>query len=91
MQSYVALCSFKDLEKPDRNQRNQRSEIDRNQRSEELLKLGGGQKIFIFRGEGLPSEWEFNFLGGGSYPSAYYVTFSFAYFLLLLWFQSASR
>ena len=27
-------------------------EIDRNQRSEELLKLGGGQKIFIFRGGG---------------------------------------
>ena len=25
-------------------------EIDRNQRSEELLKLGGGQKFFIFRG-----------------------------------------
>ena len=27
-------------------------EIDRNQKSEELLKLGGGQKIFIFRGDG---------------------------------------
>ena len=31
-------------------------EIDRNQRSEELLKSGGGQKIFIFRGGGLPYE-----------------------------------
>ena len=27
-------------------------EIDRNQRSEELLNLGGGQKIFIFEGRG---------------------------------------
>ena len=32
-------------------------EIDRNRRSEELLKLGGGQKIFIFRGD-LPYEEE---------------------------------
>ena len=29
-------------------------EIDRNQRSEEMLKLGGDQKIFIFSEEGLP-------------------------------------
>ena len=73
-------------------------EIDRNRRSEELLKLGGGQNIFIFKG-GFPYEgwgrgrgggsekFHFqgilrceegggNFLGGGSYPSAYYeVTF----------------
>ena len=28
----------------------------RNQRSKELLKLGGGQKFFIFRGRGLPYE-----------------------------------
>ena len=34
-------------------------EIDRNQRSEEMLKLGGGQKIFIFSEEGLPYD------GGG--------------------------
>ena len=57
-------------------------EIDRNQRSEELLKLGGGQKIFISRGAGeggvFPYEWEVrkwgrgNFLGGAAYPSAYY-------------------
>ena len=33
------------MKKPDRD-----IEIDRNSRSEELLKLGGGQKIFIFRG-----------------------------------------
>ena len=74
-------------------------EIDRIRRSEEkeLLKLGGGQNIFIFKG-GLPYEGRgrgkgggsekihfqgilrcekgANFLGGGSYPSAYYeVTF----------------
>ena len=66
-------------------------EIETNRRSEELLKLGGGQKIFIFMvgvrglpyegevrkfsfsgGEGLPTEGGGNFLGGGSYPSAYY-------------------
>ena len=36
-------------------------EIDRNQRSEKLMKLWGGQKIFIFRGEGsLPYERGFN-------------------------------
>ena len=29
-------------------------DIGRNQGSEELLKLGGGQKIFIFRGGGVP-------------------------------------
>ena len=40
-------------------------EIDRNQRSEEFLKLGGGQKTFIFKED---------FLGGGSYRSAYYAT-----------------
>ena len=61
-------------------------EIDRNQRSEEMLKLGGRQKIFFFKGS-LPYEGEVrkcsfsgeacpmrdgggNFLGGGSYPSA---------------------
>ena len=42
-------------------------EIVRNQRSEELLKLGEGQKIFIFMG-GLPSERgeseNFHFQGG---------------------------
>ena len=62
-------------------------EIDRNRRSEELLKLGGGEKIFIFRGDlpyegeakkssfsrgGLPYKGGSNFLVGGSYPSAYY-------------------
>ena len=31
-------------------------EIDRNRRSQELLKLGGDQKTLIFRGEGLPYE-----------------------------------
>ena len=64
-------------------------EININKRSKELLKLGGGQKIFIIgksllyegeirkvsfsggacpegRGEGV------DFLGGGSYRSAYY-------------------
>ena len=56
-------------------------EIDRNWRSEELLKLGEGQKIFIFRGD-LPYEGvvrKVSFSGGdacsmmaGSYPSAYY-------------------
>ena len=46
-------------------------EIDRNQRFEELLKLGRGQKIFIFKG-GLPYEGVVNFPGGGSYPAAYY-------------------
>ena len=40
------------------------------QRSEELLKLGVGQKIFIFMACPM-SEW-FNFLEGGPYPSAYY-------------------
>ena len=59
-------------------------DIGRNQGSEELLKLGGGQKIFIFRGGGslwggvqkififsggLPYE---GYLGGSSYSSAYY-------------------
>ena len=29
-------------------------EIDRNWRPEELLKLGGGQNILTFRGEGCP-------------------------------------
>ena len=43
-------------------------DIGRNQGSEELLKLGGGQKIFIFSG-GLPYE---GYLGGSSYSSAYY-------------------
>ena len=81
-------------------------EIDRNQRSEELLKLGGGQEIFIFRGacpmsgrevrkysfswgEGACPTKGGNFLGGGSYLSAYYVTCSFAYFLeyFLLFFD----
>ena len=36
--------------------------------SEELLKFGGGQKIFIFRGGGLPYEGEvrkFSFSEGG--------------------------
>ena len=34
--------------------------------------MTGGQKKFIFR-EGLPYEGgEGNFVGGGSYPSAYY-------------------
>ena len=47
-------------------------EIVRNQGSEELLKLGGGQKIFTFRGEGLALWGVFNFLGGSSYPSASY-------------------
>ena len=64
--------------------------MDSNWKSEELLKLGGGRKTFIFSG-GLPYEGEVrkfsfwggwggggggggggNFLGGGSYPSAYY-------------------
>ena len=58
-------------------------EIDRNWRSEELGKLAGGQKIFIFncsmRGRsgnfyfqgGFPIRG-INFLGDGSYASAYY-------------------
>ena len=46
-------------------------EIDRNQRSEELLNLGGGQKIFIFEGGGGCPMRE-KFLGEGSIPSAYY-------------------
>ena len=47
------------------------AEIDRNGRSEELVKLGGGQKNFIFRrggGGGLPYEGEvrkFSFSGKG--------------------------
>ena len=45
-------------------------EIDRNWRSEKLLKLGGGQKIFILKGT-CPMRGA-NFLGGGSYLSAYY-------------------
>ena len=52
---------------------NRDKEIDRNQRSEELLKLGGVQKIFIFR-RGLPHEREvrnfsFSARGGrGAFP-----------------------
>ena len=38
---------------------------------EGLALLGRGHKIFIFRGD-LPCEGGGNFLGGGSYPSAYY-------------------
>lgn len=37
--------------------------------SEELLKVGEDQKVFILRGGS-------NFLGGGSYPSTYYELFS---------------
>ena len=63
-------------------------EIDGNWRSEELLKLGGGQKfLFFWRGGGgggcpmrqrtdflreLPLGGRVNFLGGVSYSSAYY-------------------
>ena len=36
------------------------TENNRNQRFEKLLKLGGGQKIFIFR-EGLPYDGELIF------------------------------
>ena len=65
------------------------AEIDRNGRSEELVKLWGGQKNFIFRrgggcpmrgrsenfhfqGRVCPLRERVDFLGGGSYPSAYY-------------------
>ena len=51
-------------------------EIDRNWRSEELLKFGGGQKIFIFRGRGLGLRDFLIFYWGGSYPSAYFVSYS---------------
>ena len=45
-------------------------EIDRNRRSEELLKLGGDQKNLIFMGS-LPYKGEsenFHFHGGGGGP-----------------------
>ena len=65
------------------------AEIDRNGRSEELVKLWGVQKNFIFRrgggcpmrgrsenfhfqGRVCPLRERVDFLGGGSYPSAYY-------------------
>ena len=48
--------------------------------SEKLLKLGEDQKVFILRGGG-------NFLGGGSYPSAYYQTC----FSLLLTFKQGPQ
>ena len=56
-------------------------EIDRNRRSEELRKLVGGQKIFIFR-KACPMSGagrEGNSLGEGSYPSAYYDIFLATY------------
>ena len=70
-------------------------EIDRDWRSEELLKLEGGQKILIFRvvypmrgGQkifvsrgGLALLGGGNFLGGGSYPSAYYVRIYIIYII----------
>ena len=50
-----------------------RMEIDRNRKFEKLLKLDGGQNIFIFGGEGGACPMRgVNFLGGGPYPSAYY-------------------
>ena len=67
---YAALCGiifFQNLERPWRD-----IEIDRNWRPQKLLKLGRGQKMFIFRGC-LPYErrgGEGNFLEGGSYSSA---------------------
>ena len=52
-------------------------EIVRNQGSEELLKLGGGQKIFIFRGEEL-ALWggvQKIFIFGGGLPYEGYLIF----------------
>ena len=42
-------------------------EIDRNRRSEELLRLGTGQKIFIFRREGVRGEGGLLFEGVGKF------------------------
>ena len=44
-----------------------------NMKPGKLQKLGGGQKIFIFRVGGCPIMGRVNFLGGGWYLSAHYV------------------
>ena len=46
-----------------------------NTKSGKLQKLGGGQKIFIFRGVALLGGGGGNFLGRGWYPSAHYCNY----------------
>ena len=61
MQTYVALCSFYDLEKPAQRHRNRKGEGEVRKFS-----FSWGQRGLVLWGGGN------NFLGGGSYSSAYY-------------------